>query len=96
MTNTARSPPNFDGDKTKYSKWRRTFTLYNLQLGCRDKIGATSSPAKIGASSMTSGTLTRVRKSERTRNATLPWTALVDAVTFSPLVNKIFDKGSPS
>lgn len=46
--------------------WRETFS-YILQLRRRDEIGATSSPVKIGASSMTNGTVTQVHPLEKIR-----------------------------
>lgn len=75
---------------------RKKIVSHVLQLGCRDAVDPTTNPIMIGDETVNNSILRAKHFNRDINNATRAWTILVKAVKYAPLVNKMFEAGSPS
>lgn len=90
------SVPKFNGDGSKFPLWRRRITTVLLQAGCRTAIDPTHNPVLIGDDSVGEVDLHACHGAETVRKASHAWSILMEAVTYSPLISRMYKRGSPS
>ena len=90
------SVPKFNGDGNAYPMWRRRITTVLLQAGCRTAIDPTHNPVMVGDDTVGEIDLHACHSAETVRKASLAWSILIEAVTYSPLLFRMFKCGSPS